>query len=735
MSRDGHCAEETRRLKVWAALLFLGALALRLIYVHHLQASPLAQTPMLDELYHVEWARELAAGDWLGGSVFFRAPLYPYVLGIVLAILRGSLTAARVVQACYGALIPVVTLFLANRVCGRRCALIAGVLAAAYPFLIYFDNELLITSLIVLLDALLLLLILRADEHPSWTRWLGVGLVMGLSAIARPNVLATAPAIFLWMWLSARADARSAASSGRPAGRPRGDGEATADGPASDTESRAPSRFTLLSRATPLRTALHRFAVLVAGAVLIVLPVTLRNAALEKDFVLIASQGGINFFIGNNSASDGVSAVVPGLGEAWEYDDCERIAQREVGRRLKPSEVSAFWYRQGLDFLTNRPGDAFRLYVRKAVLFLDRYELANNKDIYYFGSMSWVFRGLSWLHFGVVAPLAALGALAFAHRRREDGEGMTVRGRRPAGLVALFVVSYAATVLLFFVNARFRMPVIPGLLIFSAVGLVWLWDAARSARWARVGAGLACVAVAATFVNVDFYGTHVGDRAQTHNTIGLAHAGSGRYEEAVASYDRAIELAPAYAKAWNNRGVALQRMAENEQALSSYAKAAELDPTLATAPNNIGALLWELGDLESAVGWLRRAVEADPWLAEAQYNLASVLFRLGDSRGAELAFQAAVRARPRFAEAWHDYGLLLEREGRLPEAVAAHQRAVLISPGDLEAKNSLAVVLAQTGQYREAIAELEEALSMAPGHPDLTANLEIIRRLMESHER
>ncbi len=693
MPHEHDCVDEARRVRVTALLLFVAALILRLIYVRHLQGSPLAQTPMLDELYHVEWARRLASGDWLGSRVFFRAPLYPYLLGVMLSVFRGSLTAARVVQACYGALVPVVTLFLARRVCGRRCGLVAGVLAAVYPFFIYFDNELLITSLIVLLDAALLLLVLRADEHPSWMRWLGAGVVLGLSAIARPNVLVFAPVLFIWMWLSARAGAGSVPKSGR---------------------------FTLLTRSTPFLTAAHRFGVLAVGIVLVVAPVTLRNLALEKDFVLIASQGGINYFIGNNAQSDGVSAVVPGLGEAWEYDDCERIAEREEGRRLRPSEVSGFWYGKGREFLRTRTGDAVRLHVRKFVLFWDSYELANNKDIYYFGRMSGVFKGLSWLHFGVVVPFAAIGILALRRRKRY------------ASLLLFFVAAYSATVIMFFVNARFRMPVLPALLVFAAAGLVWLWDEMKGRRWFRVAAGLACVVAVAAFVNYDFYSTHLGDRPQTHNTIGLAHASAGRYAQAVASYDRAIELAPAYAKAWNNRGLSLEGVGDPEAAFASYMRAAELDPLLATAPNNIGALLWGSGDLESALPWFERAVAADAWLPEAQYNLASVLTRLGRGDEAEIAYQSAIRARPRFQEAWHDYGVLLEDSGRLSEAISAYQRAVIIDPRSANARNSLGIALARSGQYREAIMELEAALALAPGDRNLLANLQTIRSLMQN---
>ena len=51
-----------------------------------------------------------------------------------------------------------------------------------------------------------------------------------------------------------------------------------------------------------------------------------------------------------------------------------------------------------------------------------------------------------------------------------------------------------------------------------------------------------------------------------------------RYEEAIASYDRALELKPDDDQAWNNRGIVLDNLQRYEEALASYDKALELNP-------------------------------------------------------------------------------------------------------------------------------------------------------------
>lgn len=677
-------------LVVTALVVFGIGWVLRYLFVLDLRASPLSQAPMLDEYYHLEWAKALVAGDWIGSEVFFRAPLYPYLLGAMLALFKGSVFAARIGQATYGAATPVVLFFLSRRLLPRGGALAAALLACAYPFLIYFDNELLIVSLIVLLDLLMLLALVRADESPTWTRWLVAGVLMGLSAIARPNVLVFVPIVLVWAWWRERSRIRSPATGGRVAH---------------------------LVSSTPARTAALRFACFAIGVAIVVSPVTIRNSILGHDFVPIASQGGINFYIGNNEHADGISALLPELGIGWQTDEASRFAERKEGRALRPSEVSGYWYRRGWNFILGHPGAAARLGFKKLVLFWDRFELANNKDIYYFARMSPVYRALRWLSFGVIAPLALLG--------------MWVSRRKPvAALLIGFVLSYMGTVIAFFINARYRLPVVPCLILFAVAGAAWLGERFRRRDLRGLVAGVAAVAVLAVFVNVDFYGTHVGDRAQTHNTLGLANARMGRYTEAIREYERALELSPGYSEAYNNMGRALEGLGRNEEAGEAYRAAAERDPSNAVARNNVGAFLMRTGDLDSAERWLREAIALDPERPEAHANLAAILAARGDLVGAESEYRSAVEANPDFKEAWNALGELLETMGKAPQAIAAYSRAVAIDPSYVKARNNLGVVLALTGQYEEAAVEFETALRCAPNDQEVAANLATCRRLL-----
>ena len=88
----------------WAApaSVILLAFALRVIYVlQQGAANPLFDAPVLEPRYYVEWARALASGQPYYEGPFFRAPLYPWFLGILFALFGEGYLLPRLVQAAW----------------------------------------------------------------------------------------------------------------------------------------------------------------------------------------------------------------------------------------------------------------------------------------------------------------------------------------------------------------------------------------------------------------------------------------------------------------------------------------------------------------------------------------------------------------------------------------------------------------------------------------------------------
>ena len=103
---------------------------------------------------------------------------------------------------------------------------------------------------------------------------------------------------------------------------------------------------------------------------------------------------------------------------------------------------------------------------------------------------------------------------------------------------------------------------------------------------------------------------------------GIALGNLGREEEAIASYERAVEIKPDYQDAWYNRGVALGNLGRWEEAIASYERAVEIKPDDHEAWNNRGIALGNLGRYEEAIASYDKALEIKPDKHEAWYNKA-----------------------------------------------------------------------------------------------------------------
>jgi hypothetical protein len=191
----------------WRAglLVFALALAWRFAYLGVAAMEAAFYAPALDSYWHVQWGSAIAHGTLWLSEPFFRAPLYPYFLGALLWVFNGDLLLVRVAQIFVGAGSATLGAVLGARLFGRWVGVVAGVLLASATSLVMFDLELLIAVILVPLVICALLAIERATRAPSISAWLTVGLLLGATAIARPNILLFVPVALLLLTLAARA--------------------------------------------------------------------------------------------------------------------------------------------------------------------------------------------------------------------------------------------------------------------------------------------------------------------------------------------------------------------------------------------------------------------------------------------------------------------------------------------------------------------------------------------------
>jgi tetratricopeptide (TPR) repeat protein len=143
-----------------------------------------------------------------------------------------------------------------------------------------------------------------------------------------------------------------------------------------------------------------------------------------------------------------------------------------------------------------------------------------------------------------------------------------------------------------------------------------------------------------------------------------------------------LKLDPQSALAHFNAANALYELKRYEEALASYDRALAIQPDFANALSNRGNVLLELKRYEEALASYDRALAIRPDLAEAHLGRGTVLstFELKRYEEALASYDRALTIRPDFAEAHHARGTVLRTFGLIKEALPLLEKAVELAP-------------------------------------------------------
>jgi predicted O-linked N-acetylglucosamine transferase (SPINDLY family) len=168
--------------------------------------------------------------------------------------------------------------------------------------------------------------------------------------------------------------------------------------------------------------------------------------------------------------------------------------------------------------------------------------------------------------------------------------------------------------------------------------------------------------------------------AETFSNRGNALQELKRFEEALASCDRAIALDPGYVGAWINRGIALGELRRFDQALASYNQAITLAPDHAAAFYNRGNALKEIMRFDEALADYDRAIALKSDYANAFHGRAVAIAELGHYDQALVNYNQAIALKPDYADAFHGRGIALAELGHYDQALASYSQAMALAP-------------------------------------------------------
>ena len=411
-----------RLIVIGAALLYGAA------HLAWYGTTPLGGFPVLDGREILDLARAIAAGT-LPAEPFYRAPLYPAVIALLikLGVPESFLPdAARLLNLLAHVASATLVFELSRRVfADLRAGVLGGVLYALYPVALHFAGDPLDITLATTLALAATLAAWIARERASMPGAALAAALLALAALARPNFLLCLPALLLWFGLVAWRD----------------------------------------------RQALRLMVAAAIGAALVLGSMGVVNQIVGKQFRLLPWQGSHAIWDANGPGVTGlfyqhtisIPDLVPGTNPARAEAEILYCRDRPCADGIDIDDFQAYWRGRWVDYVVAHPGEWLQLMASKSWYLVNNYEQYNNKTYWFHKDRApW----LRWNPLGWAVILALAAGAAWLPLRP---------GARQ--LFLLLAGAYACGRLLYFVSARFRVPM-AGWLCVLAGG----W-ATLAARW------------------------------------------------------------------------------------------------------------------------------------------------------------------------------------------------------------------------------------------------------------
>jgi 4-amino-4-deoxy-L-arabinose transferase-like glycosyltransferase len=469
-------------------LILLLALGLRVAALTDLSRTIYVDFMLWDERAYHELAVRIANGTYADREVYAFAPLFAYLMAGVYYLFSPEIFNIRLLNIIFGVLACWVIYGIGARLGGRKIGLLACLVAALYkPFILYSIVPLkeAPTILLFTLTAFLLLMAIeKRDLIPSGL----LGLAMGLLLNVRPNAVILIPILLLLIvWRRYQ----------------NGDG---------------------------LRTVTAHFGLCLLGLWIAVVPFVIRNYMVAEKFAVTTSQSGFNLYLGNNLANpDPYYRPVPFASSSpFEQGIHFTIeASRRTGKTMSATEASDYWTKETFRQAIAEPRAFAGKVVQKTLALVNQFEACDHYDTGFISDFARFFK-LPLFSFWFVFPL---GMATLAFRLFDD---------RKARALGLILAVYAATLVIIFTNARYRVPMLAILIPYAALGGADLVETLRRRHFRRAGI---FAAVVLAFTIVEFLPVRAtDDRTAYFNTHAIILDSRGFENEAILYWRQSSEM-------------------------------------------------------------------------------------------------------------------------------------------------------------------------------------------------
>jgi hypothetical protein len=618
----------------WLFLILVIAFILRIGFLTEVSSSPFATPRLFDQANYIEWAEGITKGQWEGmNKPYWQGPLYPYTLATVFTLFGKGVLAIRFLQLFLGLAIVAGVFFLTRILFDDLAALIAALIAAVFRTFIFMESAVLAETMLAFFNLIAIFAILYAWRKQKIYWWLLAGLLIGIASVGRGTALMIIPLVLFWLFFLGKRqsfeEAETATSRSNPPAK----------------KLRSNPKAAMGKRLLPI-------AVFILGVVIAIAPVTIRNKAVSKEFVLLSANAGLNLFIGNHQGANGTYDLVPGL-DTQSDPRGEAYAKAQLRKEVSSTELSKFYTGKVKEFTLGHPKEFIRLLGKKLLLFMHAAEIPHDDDFEYFRRKSVMMR-LPLLSYGILFPLTIVGLFwslksrkgskqkhrrTYKTKKAKDkvneivGEYANGNSRENVNEKVFVAAALAVLVIftvIFFVALRYRIPVIPLMIPFAAFTVAELWRYLRARNWNSLSQGLVLIIIPMAILHLPYKPVRdlvLLSKLQSYNQTSLVLQELGKTPQAIEELRAAIKLAPDNSSLHLNLGNVLHDTGDRADAENEYREAIRLNPSNINAHNNLGLILEQRGDFEEAEKEYLQALAINPNHQMARQNLQKLRLR------------------------------------------------------------------------------------------------------------
>ena len=642
-------------LNISSITLLVSALAIRLLYLVQFSSSPIFNTPIGPDVEEYDlWARQIIAGDYLWNYVHIHSPLYPFLLAFEYKIFAFNHFLVRYFQLTIG-IASTVPLVLSLRLIQGRWTvqnLILSILWITYPPMIYYQAEYISESLLVPLLCLSIYLAYRAEEKRESGLFIGAGITGGLAILAHPMSGLFILAETIYL-------------------------------------------FIRWFRKKSFRIPFLYF----AAASAVVAPVTFYNYAILGKMAPVQANSGLNFYLGNNEDANGTCYLRPGP----EWNKVHALAEKTASEAFVSKDD--YFLSESWNFMKNHPLKWLNLLTQKAFYTWNYRELTSGADpapLKYYTDFQSLFK---W-SFGAVAILAISGFLmnwknrSFLYSYRH---------------FLILVFSFWIVQIIFVTSGRYRLGMLPGILVLAAFTIDYLTSNFRVRIYTIVpyaGIAVAIVLLPAPHIEEN------REKAEAFTLLGEAYMKSGNLADAEFCLLKASNSMDKWSRSYNLLGMLCEKQKNMRDAEKYYLKALKCDDNDACGLMNLGVIYSSRNEYDKPLAYFKKALEVDDKLPDLHYNYALFLSKYaGNEILVERHYWECLKLDPSHRKALNNMGVVMMRKSKFGEAAGYFAKAHALESENADIIVNLATANLAQGKQEEGEKLLRKALAIDPGLP------------------